>query len=251
MTLLQHFAQTCLWARLVDHLVKRAQRTPYFNLKGYMNRWWLVHPVEAREEFVHCGKVSWRRPLARLIQMTRWTVRIHEILRSDNDRSPHDHPWSYITVILRGGYWEERPTWVDGLYIGMESQWHGPGSVLRRKATDIHKLTMPGPTLTLFICKKHSQAWGFFPMLDKQKVYWKEYRSSGEFGADPYADDRRKQQIERNRKYMAMLQNVAMLPPVDLEMARSAMQQAGVPTKEQIQEQLAAAQNAAFLERRQ
>lgn len=28
---------------IANHISKRAQRTPYFHLTGYMNRWWLFN----------------------------------------------------------------------------------------------------------------------------------------------------------------------------------------------------------------
>jgi hypothetical protein len=33
-------------------------------------------------------------------------IKLHHILRSDEDRDLHDHPWSFLSVILWGGYWE-------------------------------------------------------------------------------------------------------------------------------------------------
>lgn len=34
------------------------------------------------------------------------TVKLHQILRSDNDRCQHNHPWWFIRIILWGGYEE-------------------------------------------------------------------------------------------------------------------------------------------------
>lgn len=43
--------------------------------------------------------------------MRRWvlvtplgSVRLHHFLRPDHDRHPHDHPWWFVTLILKGGY---------------------------------------------------------------------------------------------------------------------------------------------------
>jgi hypothetical protein len=35
-----------------------------------------------------------------------FSIRIHHICRPDLDRWPHDHPWWFISIILRGGYRE-------------------------------------------------------------------------------------------------------------------------------------------------
>lgn len=76
------------------------------------------------------------------IYMRRWRflpdwlpgARIHNILRSDDDRALHDHPFSFLTVILRGGYWE---------YLADGSKtWHGPGSVLWRPAKTLHRIEL-------------------------------------------------------------------------------------------------------------
>ena len=78
--------------RLIAALIDRAMRTPYFHLPGYMDRYWLMKP-------------------------SKWTlgcsVRIHHILSSDSDRVLHDHPWPFVTMILRGGYFEDRPLFND------------------------------------------------------------------------------------------------------------------------------------------
>ncbi|MBA4315592.1 MAG: hypothetical protein C0422_09755 [Alcaligenaceae bacterium] len=140
--------------RLIDWLILRSKRTPYFHLEGYMERYWLL-------------------PYARW----RPAARIHHILRSDDDRVFHDHPWAYVTVILRGGYWEITPVFdPSGLYQGEQKKWYGPGSVLFRKAKSWHRLELPkGETCwTLFSTGQWVQHWGFLAA-PKSKVHWKEY----------------------------------------------------------------------------
>lgn len=161
---------------MVDWLIRRAQRTPYFHLDGYMHRWWLVpytYAGSAGKEGDGTGKVSWRRPFARLLQACGVAIRVHEILRSDIGRDPHDHPWPYITIILKGGYWEERyDDWGDCYSV----EWHGPGSVLIRKARDLHKLMLPPghTTHTLFMTGPYQNGWGF--LTPRGKVGHKDYR---------------------------------------------------------------------------
>lgn len=33
-------------------------------------------------------------------------IYLHKFLRSDHDRALHDHPWNFVSIILKGGYWE-------------------------------------------------------------------------------------------------------------------------------------------------
>jgi len=180
---------------MFDWLINRAKRTPYRHLDGYMNRYWLVpynHVVERQvpdAEFTRLfgipsfrvftdgtGPVTWRRPIARLLQKLGIAVRIHEILRSDLGRDPHDHPFNYLTVILKGGYFESRYN-DRGEFLG--AKFHGPGSVLYRPAGSWHRLDVPnGMTVTtLFITSKYVGTWGF--NVKGKKVPHDEYDRSG------------------------------------------------------------------------
>jgi hypothetical protein len=150
---------------MIDWLIRRAKRTPYYHLDGYMNRWWLVpyNVVITRrgcDSADGTGPVSfWRRPLAWVFQRFDIAIRIHELLRADRGRHPHNHPWPYWSVVLKGGYLEEVYD-AQGALIG--TVWHGPGSVFRRPADSWHKIVDVDPgTTTLFITGKKAQTWGF------------------------------------------------------------------------------------------
>lgn len=156
---------------LLRRLERRARHTPYFHLDGYMNRWWVV-PFRA-DLGDGTGPVSpWRRPIAWLFQRFDIAFRLHEILRSDLERNAHDHPWPYVTIILRGGYVEQR---FDELGRVVSQRWHGPGSVLYRPANSWHRLHLPAgqSALTLFISGSKCQSWGF--NVNGVKVHWREY----------------------------------------------------------------------------
>lgn len=79
---------------------------------------------------------------ARSLYMKRWKIgpaswpglRVHKICRSDSDRELHDHPFTFLTIILRGGYYEHL---ADG-----SKTWHGPGSILLRSAEVLHRLEL-------------------------------------------------------------------------------------------------------------
>ena len=134
-------------------IIHRAQKTPYFDLPGYMNRWW----------FARWGKTY---PTADGNLAYERAMRVHHILRSDERGEVHNHPWNYITVILFGGYWEHRPIFNpedDTEVIGYTRTWYGPGSVLFRKANSFHFLELEkGKTAwTLFCTGKYRNGWGF------------------------------------------------------------------------------------------
>lgn len=104
---------------------------------------------------------SWRSDLISHDYMRRWVigtpwflVRLHHIMRSDNDRHFHDHPFSFVSFILRGGYVEYTPH--------RSPRRFGPGSVVRKKSTDLHFLKLlGGPAWTLVFTTPYHREWGF------------------------------------------------------------------------------------------
>ena len=72
-----------------------------------------------------------------------FNILIHKILKSDLG-DLHDRYWSYVTIILKGGYWETNE---NGTF------WRGPGYVGFRKASDRHSLKIPDgkPAWTLLL----------------------------------------------------------------------------------------------------
>ena len=72
-----------------------------------------------------------------------FNIFIHKLLKSDLG-DLHDHYWSYITIMLKGGYWETTP---KGKF------WRAPGYIGFRSADHMHRVDLePGKdTMTLFI----------------------------------------------------------------------------------------------------
>lgn len=110
----------------------------------------------------------------------RWfSVYLHRFYRSDTDRCFHDHPWPYITIILRGGYWEEIPAgWYNAEIPGLAEGgpvawrpsgrmriWRPPGYIGRHPANWAHRIVLdssrPRPWSLVFVGRKR-RAWGFW-----------------------------------------------------------------------------------------
>jgi len=146
--------------RLVDYLIRRAEKTPYIHLHGYLERYWLF-PYGSLPFGI--------------------AIRLHHILRSDNDRHLHDHPWAFLSIVLRGGYWEQRSCrcCLDGNCGYAPCRWRGPGSIAFRRASTWHRLGLPSAIdadsscWTLFISFRAKQDWGF--LVDGEKVLAKDY----------------------------------------------------------------------------
>ena len=72
-----------------------------------------------------------------------FNILVHKILKEDRG-DLHDHFWSYITIILRGGYWETLKT---------GRVWRTPGYIGFRSANNFHRVDLKEGTkpLTIFI----------------------------------------------------------------------------------------------------
>ena len=166
--------------RIADYLIKRSQRTPYFHLPGYMNRWWLFNSYgndpEKPEATRHDRKYKWLP-----------SIRIHHILRADLARDLHDHPWDARTIILKGDYVERRRvagkgsyTLLDGIeYPVTEEYLRLPGDTATIKFGEYHSIdyVSDGGVYTMFITWDYRGTWGF--LVNGKKVPWREYTNEG------------------------------------------------------------------------
>jgi hypothetical protein len=93
-----------------------------------------------------------------------FNVFLHKFLKSDPD-DHHDHPWSFFTIILKGGYWE----WIpqinsEGKKYAETAVWRKAGSFRFASATSFHRIEID-PTVetwTLFSPFCQVREWGFF-----------------------------------------------------------------------------------------
>ena len=85
---------------------------------------------------------------------------LHKFMKSDPG-DLHDHPWSYFTFIVKGGYFEWTPQ-PDGRVL---REWHGRWHFRFKSASSKHRIElMEGVTpWTIFIAFKHEREWGFYP----------------------------------------------------------------------------------------
>jgi hypothetical protein len=158
---------------IANYLIKRAQRTPYFHLEGYMERFWLFNGY---------GKSD---PEGGRFAPPRWpwlpSIRVHHILRPDAGTAMHDHPWDARTIILKGAY---REHWMRLDLFG-EPDWDGNcvwqrGETKRlRFETDFHRIekVSKGGVWTLFFTWNYKGTWGFWNSATQAKVPYKEWLS--------------------------------------------------------------------------
>jgi hypothetical protein len=92
-----------------------------------------------------------------------FNIFLHKFLKSDPD-DVHDHPWSYATIILKGGYYEWTPNFdLQSANIGETRHWRGPGHFRVCSANSYHRIELKEGTdcWTMFMPGPQRREWGF------------------------------------------------------------------------------------------
>lgn len=124
--------------------------------------WVRLLPSEPSRK-IRSFQLRWCEPLGKkecpyayrwLLNLGLFSIRLHLWLRSDDKRHMHDHPWSFVTLVLRGSYVDVSPAGRDQL------RW---GSVRYREATHRHYVEVPATgALTLLVTSAPVRNWGFW-----------------------------------------------------------------------------------------
>lgn len=115
-----------------------------------------------------------------LFECSWFSIKIHKIIASD-DQCQHDHPWPFISFILKNGYIEHTPVYDENKNIRNGYSFakrFKPLSIIYRPAKWIHSLEIEKdkPATTFVITFKRYRKWGFWT---KQGwIHWKLYKSS-------------------------------------------------------------------------
>lgn len=107
--------------------------------------------------------IAWKQglPCEDDIYVRRWvletpwfSLRLHHWLHSDDQRALHDHPYAFVTCILRGGY-------TDVTFAGEQKM--TPGMIVYRPATHAHYVRLDrGECWTLLFTSPIIRRWGFW-----------------------------------------------------------------------------------------
>lgn len=103
-----------------------------------------------------------------LVRTAWFGLYLHIIRRPDWAQCQHDHPWAFITVILKGGYEEQ---------VGARSFVRRPGYIGYRPRSFEHRITrlLNGNAITLVFRFRNHEHWGFRTW--GGKVSWQRYVS--------------------------------------------------------------------------
>ena len=160
-----------------EALVERAQAQPPTSLGA--------KPPLRNTKFTLLPKITWAEPggLPECPYFHRWiadfgafTVRLHHWHGSDDARAFHDHPYSFTTVVLWGGYTDVSPAGSDRLRMG---------SIRRRAAEYRHTVSdaIPG-TWTLLFTSGRKRHWSFW-VGDRKVSRDRYFKHFGHHACDP------------------------------------------------------------------
>jgi len=101
----------------------------------------------------------------RLIQTPLFGIYLHKFLRGDSDPYVHDHPWAFVSFILRGGYVEVRR---DNFTHNLHLRHIKRINVMRRDDAHYVDALDRVPTWSLVFVGRRRRTWGFW----KPKSLW-------------------------------------------------------------------------------
>lgn len=137
---------------MLGWLVRRFKRPPDLQIgvagDPYMLRWYIFPRGNRPNIYLHC------------------------VLKDDDDRALHDHPYHSLSLILRGSYYENTPA---GRF------YREPGDLIYRPAAQPHRLEVcQGPVWTLFFTGPRFREWGFH--CPRGWVPWQDFVTPTEYG---------------------------------------------------------------------
>lgn len=154
-----------------------------FGLLSAALKWLTDHRVSTSAD-VNIGGIE--NPYLRrwfIIPRNRWlNIYLHEIVRSDDDRALHDHPWWNLSIILDGSMLEVMPLDAAHPSGSTVSRYLKEGNIVWRRADAAHRLEVrDGVTCrTLFITGPRIRQWGFH--CPNGWRHWKVFTSFDETG---------------------------------------------------------------------
>jgi hypothetical protein len=81
------------------------------------------------------------------------SLRVHHWTGPDDDRAHHDHPWPFITLVIKGDYDDHSPAGIDRLHAG---------SVRFRRAEYKHYVIPAPEAWTVLVTGPKVRSWGFW-----------------------------------------------------------------------------------------
>jgi len=117
--------------------------------KNLIDKLFLIKEIRSREGVVHFKR--WR-----LLATPFMSIYIHYIPKSDEDTDPHDHPWDFLSIGLKGILREYNKE-------GELSPKRRMGSFSCMKTSEFHRNIVIEPFWSLvFVGRRKHDRWGFW-----------------------------------------------------------------------------------------
>jgi len=132
---------------------------------------------------VKSGRLQWRRMTLRRaegrVYLDRWgvgsrrigAVFVHRMQAPDPGQDLHDHPWTFVSLVLKGRYTEHRcaireasgKPYNGGHVSSDDLETRERWSVRRMRLDECHRVVAcDNPTWTLVLCGPVRRRWGFY-----------------------------------------------------------------------------------------
>jgi hypothetical protein len=137
------------------------------------SKWALWRWTDVESEYIvrlHVIKTPW------------FAICLHWFNKPDQEPHLHDHPVSFLSLILKGKYHEEREVFVEDYTLGFvgnenHSGWRRWWNYISASDKDRHRIDAIAPgTLTLCFMGPKTRDWGFHT--PDGWVYWKDYNKT-------------------------------------------------------------------------
>lgn len=128
----------------------------------------------------------------RIIQTPWCALYLHRIDTPDSRPTLHDHPWSFLAIILRGGYVEVRQNQHTKKNFRARRRWV---NLMRRDDAHYIERLLRTPTWTLLLVGARRRTWGYWRPNAGHRGSW--YWTP--FDRDVHAEEFDAAMAERNR----------------------------------------------------
>jgi hypothetical protein len=154
-----------------------------------------------------------------VIPRNKWfNIYLHNILRDDDDRALHDHPWCSLSLMLKGSivehYQDRRGDYKARLLKAPRIVWRG--------STFAHRLELATSSAwTLFITGRNVRDWGFH-CPGGRWVHWRDFTSGPKGETIGRGCGEMDDQVSQLRAIAARMASPNRNDPEELEAAREA-----------------------------
>lgn len=140
---------------------------------------WLSRLISGEPHFRIGREGDWYMLRWFLIPRNRWlNVYLHKFLRDDDDRALHDHPWWFVSIVLRGSYIEYTPRGWAMRHAGGIA--YRPAEHRHRVELLRDRINQPVPCWTLVITGPKVREWGFW--CPRGFVPWRQFVAPSDSG---------------------------------------------------------------------